>query len=152
MAPDRPHLPARSFARYKDALVPCRFSNDSLTSFCSLPPLSHLPAPPPRASGCRAPLTPLPGPLAPQSRNDAASGKNVPARRLSLIRSTPRQHCLVDRLTRRPLIATPMKRPGFQQVAGDLVTRRPQMLDSCSSPSSFVHQSTTYPHVSTVVD
>src|SRR2546421_5186653 len=44
---------------------------------------------------------------------------------------------------------TPMKRPAFQQVAGDLVMRRPQMQDS--SPSSFVHQSTT-PPVSTVVD
>jgi hypothetical protein len=44
---------------------------------------------------------------------------------LTLIRSTPRQRCLVDRLTRRPLTVTPMKRPAFQQVAGDLVTRRP---------------------------
>jgi hypothetical protein len=47
---------------------------------------------------------------------------------------------------------TPMKRPAFQQVAGDVVMRRPQIQDSCSSPSSFVHQSTTPPHVSTVVD
>src|SRR5271163_799290 len=41
-------------------------SNTSLTSFCSLPPLSHLPAPPPRASGrARAPPTPLTAPLSP---------------------------------------------------------------------------------------
>src|SRR5277367_5794021 len=48
----------------------------------------------------RAPPTPLPGPWSPQNRYDAASGKNVAARRLALIRSTPRQYCLVDRLTR----------------------------------------------------
>jgi hypothetical protein len=56
-----PHLPAQSFTRYKEALVLRRFSNNSLPLFCSLP-LSHLPAPPPHASG---PLTPLPGPLVP---------------------------------------------------------------------------------------
>jgi hypothetical protein len=33
----RPHLPARLFAKYKDALAPRRFSNNSLASFCSLP-------------------------------------------------------------------------------------------------------------------
>jgi hypothetical protein len=43
----------------------------------------------------------------------------------------------------------PMKRPAFQQVAGDVVMRRPQMQDS--SPSSFIHQSVT-PLVSTMVD
>jgi hypothetical protein len=42
-----------------------------------------------------------------------------------------------------------VKHPAFQQVAGDVVKRRPQMQDS--SPSSFVHQSIT-PPVSTVVD
>src|ERR1700722_18452192 len=61
----RPHLPARSFTRYKDAFVPRRFSNNSLLSFCSLP-LSHLPC---TAPSClrtrRAPLTPLLGPLVP---------------------------------------------------------------------------------------
>jgi hypothetical protein len=54
----RTHLPARFFARYKDVLVPRRFSNNSLPLFCSLPP-SHLPAPPLRASG-RAELHLLP--------------------------------------------------------------------------------------------
>jgi hypothetical protein len=39
-------------------------------------------------------------PQSPQNRYDAASEKNVAARRLTLIRSTPRQHCLIDRLTR----------------------------------------------------
>jgi hypothetical protein len=43
--------------------------------------------------------SPLPSSY-PPSPHDAASGKNVAARRLTLIRSTPRQHCLVDRLTR----------------------------------------------------
>src|SRR5947209_7205304 len=38
-------------------------------------------------------------PLVPQNGYNAASGKNVAAPRLALIRSTPRQHCLVDRLT-----------------------------------------------------
>jgi hypothetical protein len=50
----------------------------------------------------------LPGPaLVPQNRYDAANGKNVAARRLTLIRSTPQQHCLVD-----PPAMTSMKRPG----------------------------------------
>jgi hypothetical protein len=44
---------------------------------------------------------------------------------------------------------TPMKRPAFQQVAGDVVIQQPQMQDS--SPSSFVHQSIT-PLVSTMAD
>src|SRR3984957_13321114 len=58
----RPHLPARSFTRYKDAFVPRRFSNNSLPLFCSLP-LSHLPAPRPSClRPRRAPLTPLPAP------------------------------------------------------------------------------------------
>ena len=42
----------------------------------------------------------MPGPRSPQNRYDVASGKNVAARRPTLIRSTPRQHCLVDHLTR----------------------------------------------------
>jgi hypothetical protein len=100
---DRPHRPvmaseppAWSFARYKDALVSRRFSNNSLL-FCSLPP-SYLPAPPPRVSGrAELHLLPLPGPLAP---TEPASGNNVAARGLTLIRSTPRQYCLVDCLTR----------------------------------------------------
>jgi hypothetical protein len=148
----RPHLPAPSVARYKDALVPRRFSNNSLASFGSLP-LSHLPAPPPSClRPRRAPPTPLPGPWSPQNRYDAASGKNVAARRPTLIRSTPRQHCLVDHLTP---ASTPDndtdEAPGVPagRVAGDMIMRRPQIQDS--SPSSFVHQSIT-PPVSTVVD
>jgi hypothetical protein len=60
-----PTSSASPFARYKDALVPRRFSNNSLASFCSLPlsHLSHLPAPPPRASGrAELHLLPVPGP------------------------------------------------------------------------------------------
>ena len=41
----------------------------------------------------------LRAPPLPQNRYDAASGKNVAARRLTLIRSTPRQHFLIDPLT-----------------------------------------------------
>jgi len=48
----------RSFARYKDALVFCRFSNNSLPHFRSLPSLTFL-QPPSRASG-RAELHLLP--------------------------------------------------------------------------------------------
>jgi hypothetical protein len=44
---------------------------------------------------------------------------------------------------------TLVKRPAFQQVAGNLAMRRPRIRDF--SPSSFVHQSIT-PLVSTVVD
>jgi len=57
-----PHLPARSFTRYKDALVPRRFSNNSLPlSFpFPLPPFCTVPwCLRPR----RAQFTPLPGPL-----------------------------------------------------------------------------------------
>jgi hypothetical protein len=90
---------------------PAAFPTTLSLSFCSLP-LSHLSC---TAPSClrprRAPLTPLLGPLVPQNRYDAASGKNVAARRLTLIRSTSRQHCLVDRLARRPLTVTTMKRP-----------------------------------------
>jgi hypothetical protein len=87
------------FARYKDTLVPRRFSHSSLPAYFPFP--LHLPAPPPRASGC-AELHLLPaGPPSPR-RTDTTRpvGKNVAARRLALIRSTPRQHCLVDHPTR----------------------------------------------------
>ena len=70
-------------------------------------------------------------------------GKIVAARRLTLIRSTPRQHCLMDRLARRPLTVTAMKRPAAPGHA--------TALDAELPPSSFVHQSIT-PPVSTVVD
>jgi hypothetical protein len=59
-------------------------------------------------------------------------------------RSTPRQHCLVDRLTRRPLTVTPMKRPAFQQIAGDLAMRRaldarlPPFKASSTNPSHLL--------------
>jgi hypothetical protein len=94
----RPHLPARPFVRYKDALVPRRFSNNTLAPVFPLPSSTSSTTP-----SClrlrRAPLTPCRAPWSPQNRYDAASGKNVAARRLALIRSTPRQHCLVDRPT-----------------------------------------------------
>jgi hypothetical protein len=53
----------------------------------------------PRPSSTYSPARPL-GPQ--QNRYDATSEKNVAAQRLALIRSTPRQHCLADRLTRAP--------------------------------------------------
>ena len=71
-------------------------------------PLVPFPSPSP---ACTAPLVPQaapsstysparpPDPWSPQNGYDAASRKNVAARRLTLIRSTPRQHCLVDHLT-----------------------------------------------------
>src|SRR5436853_834526 len=73
---------------------PPLFQQLSPSLLCS-PPLSHILC---TAPSClrphRAPLTPLL-----QNRYDAASGKHVAARRLTLIRSTPRQHFLVDPLT-----------------------------------------------------
>jgi hypothetical protein len=93
--------------RYKEALVPAAFQQLSPSPF--LPFALHLPVPPPWCFRWQPSSTySLPGPaLVPQNRYDAASGKNVAARRLTLIRSTSRQHCLVD-----PPAMTPMKRPG----------------------------------------
>ena len=68
-----------AFARYKDALVPRRFSNNSLPPF---PPHSLLSctAPPGPPSG-RASLHLIPtAPLSPQNRYDAARRKNAAAR------------------------------------------------------------------------
>jgi len=122
-----PHLPARPFARYKDALVPRRFSSTSLPPF--FPFNLRLPAPPPQS--ClwphRAPLTPCRPLLPPQNRNDAASRNNAAARpagsysldALVTLSSRPSDPCVS------PCAMTLVKRPAFQQVAGDLVTRRP---------------------------
>ena len=145
---------ARPFVSYKDAFVPRRFSNNSLASFCSLP-LSHLRAPPPSyLRPRRAPPTPLPGRWSPQNRYDAASGKNVAARRLTLIRSTPRQHCLVDRLTRASTLDN-----DADEAPGVLVGRRrlghATALDPGPLQSLLQASSTNPPHllnVSTVVD
>jgi hypothetical protein len=112
---------------YKDALVPRRFSNNSLPLFCSLP-LSHRPAPPlsclrPR----RAPLTPLPGPLVPTEpirRGQLGKCRSAMVDSYSLDASAALSHRPSDPV-RRPLTITPMKRPALQQVAGDLVMRRP---------------------------
>jgi hypothetical protein len=112
----RPHLPAWPFARYKDTLVPRRFSNTSLRPF---PPFLHGPAQASRRASGHGKLHFLPaGPWSRQNRYDAASGKNAAARPPALIRSTPRQHCLVNHPTVRrplsePLVMTLMKHPAF---------------------------------------
>jgi hypothetical protein len=64
-------------------LVPFPLSHLSCTALSCLRPRRALP-------------TPLPGPLVPTER----IRRGQSARRLTLIRSTPRQHCLVDHLTR----------------------------------------------------
>src|ERR1700722_18512314 len=98
---------------------PAAFPTTLSLSFVPFP--SHLPAPPPHASD-RAELHLLPcqGPSPPQNRYDATSRKMLRrdgwlsfARRLgSIVSSTVRP-------VRRSLTTTPMKRPAFQQVAGD---------------------------------
>jgi hypothetical protein len=112
MASDPTSLPARSFARYKDALVPCRFSNNSLLLFCSLP-LSHLSC---TAPSClrlrRAPLTPLPGPLEPIRRGQWENCRSATADSYSLDASAALSRRPSDPV-RRPLTMTPMKRPAF---------------------------------------
>jgi hypothetical protein len=89
----------------------------------------------PSSPSCTASLVPqtapsstdsLSGPWSPQNRYDAASGENVAARRLALIRSTPLQHCLVDR----PTCASNLDNDA-DEAPGDLVMRRPQMHDHC---------------------
>ena len=50
-----------------------------------------------------------------------------------------------------PLAMTLMKRPALQ-VAGDIVTRRPEMQGHHSPPLRLLNESITPPYVSTVVD
>src|SRR5205085_12653118 len=114
--------------QYKDALVPRRFSNNSLPPFCPL--TLHLPAPPhpvvPQAAlSSTYSLRPPPTSSQPH-RYDPASGNHGaarPAGSYSLDASAalprPSDPC-VD-----PCTMALVKRPAFQQVAGDLVTRRP---------------------------
>jgi hypothetical protein len=98
-----------------DTLVPRRLSN-------SLPPFFS----PSLFTFLHHPLVPQAAPsstyslLGPQNRYE---WENVVARRLTLIPSTPRQHYLVDRRTLWAM--TPVRRSALQQVAVDLVTRRP---------------------------
>jgi len=103
---------------------PAAFPTSLSLSFCSLP-LSHLPC---TAPSClrplRAPLTPLPGALVPTEpirRGQWEKCRSATADSYSLDASAT--------LSRRPLTVTPMKRPAFGQVTGDLVMRRPQMHD-----------------------
>jgi hypothetical protein len=122
-------------------------------SLPSLPSILHLTAPPHPVVPQAAPgsiLLPAPGPPPPQqNRYDAASGKNAaarPAGSYSLDASAalsprPSDPC-VD-----PWAMTLAKRPAFQQVTGDLVTRWPWMQESCSSP--FQASSTNPSHLLT---
>ena len=121
VTPHRPPRPAwrrtpTSSARsglclFKDALVPRRFSNNSL--LLSPHSSTSCTAPPGRASGrievhllSAAPPSPPPPPLLPNSTDTTRPVGIMPQRdRLALIRSTPRQHCLLDRLTRASTLA-----------------------------------------------
>jgi hypothetical protein len=137
----RPHLPALSFTRYKDTLVPRRFSNNSPFLWFSSP------LPP----SCTAPLVPQAAP----------SSTYSPARPTEPIRCGQWEKCCsatadsysLDAsvaLSRRPsdpvrrlLTMTPIKRPALRQVVGDLVMRRTWMQDfplqaSSSNPSHFL--------------
>src|ERR1700722_19196732 len=131
---------------------PAAFSHNSLPLFCSLPfpSLTSLRRPPRTSIRVELHLLPTGPPRSPQNRYDAATGKNVAARRLTPIRLTPRQHCLIDRLTPvSTLTMTPMKRPAFQKVAGDLVIRRPQIQDyyyPSFEPRPPIHQTSSRLH------
>jgi hypothetical protein len=103
----RPHLPAQSFTRYKDALVPSPAAFQKLsTSLLFSSPL------PPSCTAlsclrlCGAPLTPLPGPLAPT--------ESIRCSQWEKCRSATADSYSLDAsavLSRRPLAMTPIKRP-----------------------------------------
>ena len=122
----QPHLPVRSFARYKDALVPRRFSNNSLPPF--FPSLFTFLHRSPRLClrPCRAPLTPCGAPL-PTEPIRRGQWENAAARHAgsysldasAALSPRPSDLCVT------PWTVALVKRPAFQQVAGDLVTRRP---------------------------
>jgi hypothetical protein len=123
----------------------------SLASFCSLP-LSHLRAPPPSClRPRRAPPTPLPRPLVPTEpirRGQWEKCRSATADSYSLDASAALSRRPSDPV-RRPLTMTPMKRPAFQQVAGDLAVRRPQILDHCypsSKPRPPIYQTSLRLH------
>src|SRR5271170_552470 len=105
--------------------IKTRFSPAAFPTALSILFPLHFPA---RALSCLRPQRAPPPPCRPlvrPGRYDVASEKNTSVRPPVLIRSTPRQHFLVDRPTvDRPLTMTLMKRLTFQ-VAGDLFTRRP---------------------------
>jgi hypothetical protein len=113
----RPHLPVRSFAMYKDAFVPRRFSNNS----------RFLLFPSPLSPSCTAPLVPQ---AASPHRPDTTRSVEKKCRSATAdFHSLDTSAALSRRLiwpVRRPLIMTPMKRRAFQQVAGDVVMRRPR--------------------------
>jgi hypothetical protein len=122
----RSHLPARPFASIKTHSSPAAFPTT-----LSLPFVPHssasCTAPPGRASGrIELHLLPATPPSSQQHRYDPASGNNAaarPAGSYSLDASAapprPSDPC-VD-----PCTMTLVKRPAYQRVAGDLVTRRP---------------------------
>ena len=92
----RLHLPVRPSARYKDAFVPRRFSNNSLPLISSPSNSPHTTPVVSKASASSTfPCMPPPS----TERYDAACEKNVSARPPALIRSTPPQHSLVGRPT-----------------------------------------------------
>jgi hypothetical protein len=142
MASTRPHLPGRSFTRYKDVLVPRRFSSNPLPLFCSLP-LSHFPTPPPRASG-RAQLHILLCQALSPHRTDTTRSATADSYSLdasAILSRWPSDSSTLDSdADEAPSI--PADRQRFSHATA---------LDAGLPPSNFVHQSIT-PPVSTVID
>jgi hypothetical protein len=79
------HLPARPSARYKDAFVPRRFSNNSLPPFSPIHSPHTIPVVPKASAISTFPCIPPPS----TERYDAACEKNASARPPVLIRSPP---------------------------------------------------------------
>jgi hypothetical protein len=82
-ASETPNLPARRSARYKDAFVPRRFSNDPLLPFPPSTFLHGLVVPEVSTSSTS------PAARVPTERYDAASETNASSQSPALIRSTP---------------------------------------------------------------
>ena len=120
----RPHPPARPSPGIKMHSSPAAFPTTLSLPFFPFTP--HRPAPTHPVAPQAAPssIYSQRPPLSLQNRYDAASTKNAPAGSYSLVASAalsprPSDPCLD------PCTMTLVKRPAFQQVTGDLITRRP---------------------------
>jgi hypothetical protein len=114
---------------------PAAFPTTLSLPFVSLPPLSltylHCPLVPlrPRPSSTYSPARPPCPPTEPIQRGQWEKCRSATAGSHSLDASAALPRRLSDQCVD-PWTVTPVKRPAFQQVAGGLVMRRPQMQDS----------------------
>jgi hypothetical protein len=102
MASEAPNLPTRRSARYKDAFVPRRFSNDPLLPF---PPSTflHGPVVPEALASSTSPAARVP-----TERYDAASETNASSQSPTLIRSTPPSLKRSSLSSSRPTVGLPL--------------------------------------------